>query len=90
VSDGFNCNGGHFIISSYKLYINFGWNDGIVEIIWQAKFDFHATPQSTMAKRFTGVGTFVQLPKSFIHRVQSLIKSQRVREDVNLRIHGLK
>jgi len=32
--DGFCCNRRHFIVPSYKVYIDFGRCDGIVEIIW--------------------------------------------------------
>jgi len=43
-----------------------------------------------MAKGFTRVGTSAQIPKSLVHRVQSLITSQRVGEDVNPKICGVK
>jgi len=80
----------HLIVPSYKLYIDFGQFDAIDEIIWRAKSNFHAPSQSTMAKGFNHVETSAPIQKNLVHRVQSLITSQRGREDVNPKIRGLK
>jgi hypothetical protein len=39
----FYCDKRQFILPSYKCYTDFTNFDGVVEIIWQAKTDFHAT-----------------------------------------------
>jgi len=35
VRDGFYCNGRHFVVPSYKVFVNMGLYDGVVEIVWR-------------------------------------------------------
>lgn len=90
ISDGFQCEGGHFVVPSYKLYVNFGKCDGVVEIIWRANLDLHATSPSTTKLGFSRIGTSVQIPRSLVRRVLLLKKDERNGENVNPRVRGLK
>jgi hypothetical protein len=48
--DGFTCEGGQFVVAPYKVYIDFGSCDGIVEIIWRGNKDHHRTLPSRTAE----------------------------------------
>ena len=54
LTDDFHCEGVHFIIPSYKWYVDFGRCDGVVEIISWAKTKYHATSQSNDASMQAG------------------------------------
>jgi hypothetical protein len=61
IEDGFQCEGGQFILSSYKCYVDFSNFDGVVEIIWRAKTDFLATLKSKTNENYTRLGTSMQI-----------------------------
>jgi len=61
VTNGFFCNGRYFIVPSYKVYVDFRKCDGVVEIIWRAKIDFHGTSNWKTREGFTRVGTSTQI-----------------------------
>jgi len=82
--------GGHFIVPSYKLYVDFGRCNGVVDIIWLPKTDFHATLTSSIQEGFTHVGTSAQIAQDLVNRVQSLVLLQKSGNDVNKKIHGVK
>ena len=90
LTDDFHCEGGHFIIPSYKLYVDFGRCDGVVEIISRAKTNYHATSQSSRVEGFTHVGTSTQIPQSLVDRVKLLMQCPKNGEHVNSRIRGVK
>ena len=90
MTDDFHCEGGHFIIPSYKLYVDFGRCDGVVEIISRAKTNYHATSQSSRVEGFTHVGTSTQIPQSLVDRVKLLMQCPKNGKHVNSRIRGVK
>jgi hypothetical protein len=61
IEDGFECEGGQFILPSYKCYVDFINFDGIVEIIWRAKTDLHASLKSKTNENYTRLGTSMQI-----------------------------
>jgi hypothetical protein len=40
-SNGFTYEGGQFVVVPYKVFVDFGSCDGIVEIIWRGNQDHH-------------------------------------------------
>ena len=90
MTDDFHCEGGHFIIPSYKLYVDSGRCDGVVEIILHAKTNYHATSQSSRVEGFTHVGTSTQIPQSLVDRAKLLMQCPKNGEHVNSRIRGVK
>ena len=78
MTDDFHCEGGHFIIRSYKLYVDFGRCDGVVEIISRAKTNYHATSLSSRLEGFTHVGTSTEIPQSLVDRVKLLMQCQGI------------
>jgi hypothetical protein len=75
VSDGFNCNGGEFVVPSYEVYIDFGACDGIVEAIWRGKTDYHCTTKSTTTRGYTRIGSSVQISQRLVSKLENAIKA---------------
>jgi hypothetical protein len=80
---------GHFIVPTYKVYVEFGSCDGVMEILWRGKKDYHATAISITTSTFTKSGTSAQTSKSLVHRIKVLIKKQEDGENPNTRVRGL-
>jgi hypothetical protein len=61
IEDGFECEEGQFLLPSYKCYVDFINLDGMVEIIWRAKTDLHASLKSKTNENYTRLGTSMQI-----------------------------
>ena len=71
--DGFQSRGGEFVLASYKVFVDFNACDGVVEIIWRGKTDFHSTLASTTMIRYTRLGTSVQVSDDLVQRLKMLV-----------------
>jgi hypothetical protein len=65
VKDGFHCNGGHFIVPTYKVYVDFRNCDGVVEILWQGKKGFSCNCYINCITYFYKNGEFSSNLKEF-------------------------
>lgn len=86
---GFECKGGQFLLGSYKVCIDFNPCDGIVEIIWRGKSDFHCTVKSTTNLMYTRIGTSVQINNSLVQRMKILLEMYRNGININKRVRGV-
>jgi hypothetical protein len=86
IEDGFECEGGQFILPSYKCYVEFTNFDGVVEIIWKAKTDLHATLKSKKNENYTRIGTSMQINNNLVLRIKTLLGMQKEGKIINDRI----
>jgi hypothetical protein len=75
-----------FYCTYLQVYVNFGSCDGIVDILWQGKKDYHATAISITTPTFTRLGILAQISKILVHSVKVLIKKQEDGENPNTRV----
>ena len=57
--ENFECDGREFVVSLYKICINFGAYDGLMEIIWKKEANYHKTFSSHTSKEFSHIATSV-------------------------------
>jgi len=61
-----SCKGSEFVFTSYKVCIDFGTCNGIVEVIWHGQIDYHYTTRSITTIGFTKIGTSIQISQQLV------------------------
>jgi len=87
--NGFDSTGGEFLLGSYKVCVDINACDGVLEMIWCGKDDFHSTIQSTTSPLYTRVGTFVQVSNTLVQRMRSLLKQHAGGVDISKKVRGV-
>lgn len=82
--------GGEFVVFPYELFVDFGTCDGVVEIIWHGKTDFHATMLSRTIPGFIRLRTSIQINRKLIDRIAKLVKKHKMGVDINRKVRGVK
>jgi hypothetical protein len=83
IADGFRCKGGQFLIAPYKICVDFGRCDGIIELIWQGKLDSHRILPSSSDKGYTKIGTSVHIS----NRLVQVVAKTRLESIVGKNVH---
>jgi hypothetical protein len=81
MEDGFECEGGQFILPNYKFYMDFRNFDGVVEIIWRAKTDLYTTLKSKTNENYTRIGTSMQINNNLVLRIKNSLGMQKERKN---------
>lgn len=85
--NGFNCKGGQFLLGiSFKVCIDFNACDGIVEIIWHGRSDFHSIILSTTSLMHIRIGTSIQINKGLVQRMKTLLEMHANGIDINKKV----
>ena len=87
--NGFESKGGEFLFASYKVCVDFHTCDGIVEIIWRGKTDFHSTIPSSTSLPYTRIGSSIQVNKVLVQRIKNLVMMQNRGENTSKKIRGV-
>ncbi len=63
--------------------------DGIEEILWHGKIDFHSIIPSTTSLGYMRIGTSVQSNEGLVQRIKLLIMMQKYGKDITKKVRGV-